>query len=142
MKAYAGAVFHMIDDPSIVGIEAAHEYFENGLLVVEDGHVIAAGNRVDIESTLPEGTEITDHGSNLLVPGFVDTHIHFPQLDMIASFGEQLLDWLNKFNCPCDPTLLTIHMPATPNLQEHAGDRSTLDITSLAEYTLVLRTPQ
>lgn len=100
MKAYLGSVFHMVDDPAIVGIDAAHEYFEDGMLVVEEGRVVAAGSRADLEPSLPDGTPIHDHSGNLLVPGFIDTHIHFPQLDMIASFGEQLLDWLNKYTFP------------------------------------------
>jgi len=100
MQAYKGSVFHMVDDPAIVGVEAAHRYFADGMLVVDNGHVISAGHRSDIEPTLKAGTEVIDHGNNLLVPGFIDTHIHFPQLDMIASFGEQLLDWLNKYTFP------------------------------------------
>jgi len=100
MKAYKGSVFYMVDDPAIVEIEAAHHYFADGMLVVDNGHVVAAGDRSDIEPTLKASTQVIDHGNNLLVPGFIDTHIHFPQLDMIASFGEQLLDWLNKYTFP------------------------------------------
>lgn len=100
VKAYKASVFHMVDDPSVVGQGEAHEYFADGMLVVENGHVIKVGHRTDVELTLPEGTEIIDHSGNMIVPGFIDTHIHFPQLDMIASFGEQLLDWLNKYTFP------------------------------------------
>lgn len=100
VKAYKASVFHMTDDPSIVGVDDAHEYFADGMLVVENGHVVKAGSCVDIEPSLPPGTEVVDHSGNLIVPGFIDTHIHFPQLDMIASFGEQLLDWLNKYTFP------------------------------------------
>jgi len=100
MKAYLGSVFHMIDDPTVVGIKAAHQYYSDGMLLVADGHIVAAGNRADIEPTLDPGTEIIDHGNNLLVPGFIDTHIHFPQIDMIASYGEKLLDWLEKYTFP------------------------------------------
>ncbi|MEX0299440.1 MAG: guanine deaminase [Kordiimonas sp.] len=100
MKAYRGSVFHMVDDPSITGIEDAHEFYKDGVLIVENGHVIAAGDGPDLKDILAQCTEIVDHGNNLIVPGFIDTHIHFPQLDMIASFGEQLLDWLNKYTFP------------------------------------------
>lgn len=100
LKAYKASVFHMTADPSVVGIDSAHEYFEDGMLLVDDGITVRAGNRADIEKTLPEGTEIIDHTGNMIVPGFIDTHIHFPQLDMIASFGEQLLDWLEKYTFP------------------------------------------
>jgi guanine deaminase len=100
MKAYKASVFHMVDDPAIVGIDAAHEYYSDGMLIVKNGKTIAVGNRTDIEATLDKDTEVVDHTDKLIVPGFIDTHIHFPQLDMIASFGEQLLDWLNKYTFP------------------------------------------
>jgi len=100
MKAYKGSLFHMIDDPAVVGVEAAHKYYADGMLVVDGGHVVMAGERALLEPSLTENTEIIDHSSKLIVPGFVDTHIHFPQLDMIASFGEELLDWLEKYTFP------------------------------------------
>jgi len=99
VKAIKGAVFHLRDDPSVVGTDAA-EYFADGLLVLEDGYVRACGPREDLEPALPAGTNVADHTGSLIVPGFIDTHIHFPQLDMIASFGEQLLDWLERYTFP------------------------------------------
>ncbi len=99
VKAIKGAVFHLREDPSVVGAEAA-EYFADGMLVLEDGCVRACGSREELEPALPAGTQVEDHSGSLIVPGFVDTHIHFPQLDMIASFGEQLLDWLERYTFP------------------------------------------
>lgn len=100
VTAYKASVFHMVDDPNIVGVAAAHEYYADGMLLVENGYIQQAGYCADIEPTLSADTEVVDHSGNLIVPGFIDTHIHFPQLDMIASFGEQLLDWLNKYTFP------------------------------------------
>jgi guanine deaminase len=100
VKAIKGAIFHLVDDPAVVGTEAAAAYFPDGLLVLENGHVLACGARADLEPTLPKGTYIVDHSGSLIIPGFIDTHIHFPQLDMIASFGEQLLDWLERYTFP------------------------------------------
>ncbi|MBV1900845.1 MAG: guanine deaminase [Kordiimonadaceae bacterium] len=98
--AYKASIFHMTDDPSIVGIANSHAYFKEGMLVVNNGTVTAAGHCVDIEPSLASGTPIVDHTGSMIVPGFIDTHIHFPQVDMIASFGEQLLDWLNTYTFP------------------------------------------
>lgn len=122
MKAYLGSVFHMTDDPAIVGRDGAHQYFEDGMLLVADGHIIKAGDRAEIEKTLAPNTEILDHSGNLIVPGFIDTHIHFPQVDMIASFGEQLLDWLNKYTFPEEAKFAD---PA------HAADTATFFIDEL-----------
>ena len=48
-------------------------------------------------ATLPAGTPVDHHPDGLIVPGFIDTHIHFPQTQVIASYGAQLLEWLNKY---------------------------------------------
>ncbi|WP_417450105.1 guanine deaminase [Kordiimonas sp.] len=100
LVAYTGAIFHMIDDPAVVGADECHEHLADGLLLVEDGHVKAVGDRRVLQDNLPADTPIVSFGSNLITPGFIDTHIHFPQLDMIASHGEQLLDWLERYTFP------------------------------------------
>ncbi len=43
-----------------------------------------------------------DHRGQLLMPGFIDTHVHSPQIDMIASYGAELLDWLNTYTFPAE----------------------------------------
>jgi cytosine/adenosine deaminase-related metal-dependent hydrolase len=58
---------------------------EDGLLIVEDGHVVAAGAYAALSSQLAPGTQVQDMRDKLIVPGFIDTHIHYPQTDMIAS---------------------------------------------------------
>ena len=57
------------------------------------------------DSVLPQLSDdipVEDYRGKLIVPGFVDTHIHYPQTDMIASHGEQLLDWLEKYTFPTE----------------------------------------
>ena len=102
VKAIHGDLFHMVDDPALVGAEQAHIYIPNGTLVVEDGHIIATGKRTDIEPTLAADAVVHDYSGALITPGFIDTHIHYPQIDMIASFGEQLLDWLEYYTFPAE----------------------------------------
>src|SRR5690606_32369941 len=41
-----------------------------------------------------------DHRPHLIMPGFIDPHLHFPQVQVIASWGAQLLDWLNGYTFP------------------------------------------
>ncbi|MGN6827652.1 guanine deaminase [Paucibacter sp. M5-1] len=43
-----------------------------------------------------------DHAGKLILPGFIDTHVHCPQLDVIASYGTELLDWLNTYTFPAE----------------------------------------
>ena len=74
-----------------------HRFLEDGAILIDDGKILA----VDDYTTLarPDLTEI-DHRPNLILPGFIDPHIHFPQVQVIASWGAQLLDWLNTYTFP------------------------------------------
>ncbi|ARU88224.1 guanine deaminase [Pseudomonas sp. M30-35] len=100
-KAYRAAILHCLADPSVVGTEQSYEYFEDGILVVADGRVVKVGHAADLLGSL-NGIEITEYRDALITPGFIDTHIHYPQTGMIASYGEQLLDWLNTYTFPTE----------------------------------------
>ena len=100
IKAWRSAILHCTANPTEVGTEQAFEYFEDGLLVVKDGIIQALGNAEEQIALLDSTIEVEHHPDALIVPGFVDTHIHYPQSDMIASYGEQLLDWLNNYTFP------------------------------------------
>ena len=75
---------------------------EDGLLIVEDGHVVAAGAYAALSSRLAAGTQVQDMRDKLIVPGFIDTHIHYPQTDMIASPAPGLLPWLDTYTFPTE----------------------------------------
>ncbi len=77
--------------------ESNHTYIEDGALIVEEGRIVARGLYADLAA--PEMAEV-DHRPHLILPGFIDPHIHFPQVQVIASWGDQLLDWLNRYTFP------------------------------------------
>lgn len=101
-KAYRAAILHSLDDPALVGVQASYEYFADGVLVVEDGRISALGAASEVLPTLADNVEVTHYPDALITPGFIDTHIHFPQTGMVGSYGEQLLDWLNEYTFPCE----------------------------------------
>jgi guanine deaminase len=105
MRAYRGSVLHFLSDPGDGAGEGSFEYFDDGVLVVEYGKVSALGPARQMLPTLPPGTPITDHSGHLLLPGFVDTHIHYAQTDVIAAPGRDLLDWLDRFTFPAERRL-------------------------------------
>ena len=51
---------------------------------------------------LTDDVEFINHENALLMPGFIDIHIHYPQTEMVASYGEQLLEWLNNYTFPVE----------------------------------------
>ncbi|WP_311971055.1 guanine deaminase [Pseudomonas baltica] len=99
--AYRAAILHSIADPAEVGIEASYEYFADGVLLVEDDLIKAVGPAETLLPTLGD-VELIEYENALITPGFIDTHIHFPQTGMVGAYGEQLLDWLNNYTFPCE----------------------------------------
>jgi guanine deaminase len=100
--AFRGSVFHCVSDPGEQDSEEAVVYFEDGMLVVEDGLVARLGRADEIMGTLSDDTRVEDLSGKLIVPGFIDCHVHYPQLDIIASYGEELLDWLHRYAFPSE----------------------------------------
>ncbi len=101
-QAYRASILHFLSDPGSGDDPHATEFFEDGLLVVLDGRVLAVGPAADLLATLPPGAQVMDCRPGLVMPGFIDTHIHYPQTDVIASFGTQLLDWLERYTFPAE----------------------------------------
>lgn len=101
-KAYRAAIIHSIADPAEVAVEASYAYFEDGLMLVENGQIVALGNAEDLIGSLADDVEIVSYKDALITAGFIDTHIHLPQTGMVGSYGEQLLDWLNTYVFPCE----------------------------------------
>ena len=102
MDAFRASLLHCLADPGEVSDPNTWEYFDDGLLVVDEGRVVAAGKFDALSPTLPAGANVTGYRGRLIVPGFIDCHVHFPQLDIIGSFGAQLLDWLNQYAYPAE----------------------------------------
>lgn len=96
-----GAFLDFIDDPFFATEQESVRYFSDGLLVLEAGKIKELGNYSDLKdkySTIP----ITAYPDKLILPGLIDAHIHYPQFEMIGSYGEQLLEWLNKYTFPTE----------------------------------------
>ena len=99
IKIYRGEILHFLADPAKVALEESYQHFEDGALVIENGLVKELG---EAKKVLPEypNSEVTHYEDGLIMPGFIDTHIHYPQTEMIASYGEQLLEWLENYTFP------------------------------------------
>lgn len=96
-----GAFFDFLDDPwKHVGRESdAARFLADGLLVIEDG-IISDFGPYSALAGRHAGLEITHIKNRILVPGFIDGHIHLPQTRVLGAYGEQLLPWLQKWVFP------------------------------------------
>lgn len=96
-----GRILTFYREPADPGDTDAYSYIEDGALLLREGVILAAGAYRDVASDAGDATTI-DHRPCLLMPGFIDTHIHFPQIQIVASWGSQLLDWLNGYTFPAE----------------------------------------
>lgn len=142
MQAYRTRIinFRDHDQSDTLGFE----YLDDGVLIVEDGQV----------KLLAPTEQLTQQGFNLdqcihlpdwlCCPGFIDAHIHAGQLDVIASYGKQLLDWLEKYTFPAelkfaDPNYAELHSQAFIDVLFRNGVTSALVFsTRFAHHTQAL----
>ena len=104
IKAHRGEILHCLDDPDS-GYDGAWEYIEDGVLIVENGHVRCCGPAMETIADARRGSsniEIIVHPDGLIIPGMIDTHIHYPQCEIIASYGTQLIEWLETYTFPAE----------------------------------------
>ena len=97
MRLFRGSFLDTPDDPFRGGVLRAEE--DGGLLVDDDGIIAARGSFASLVSAYPEAT-LVDVRGGLVLPGLVDTHVHFPQLRCIGALGMPLLDWLDQCALP------------------------------------------
>jgi len=102
VKALRGQLFYLIDDPFLNAYDDCVRYESDGLIVIEDGRITAVGSVGNVAREVPEGATITHYPNSILMPGFIDAHIHYPQVEIIGSYGAQLLEWLNKYTFPTE----------------------------------------
>ncbi|MDX6750099.1 guanine deaminase (plasmid) [Geminicoccaceae bacterium 1502E] len=99
-RALRGRLLSFVGDPADAGAAASHRHIEDGLVVIEDGLIRTVGEAHDLLGGLLPGTPVEHWPDCLILPGLIDTHIHYPQTRVIASYGTQLLDWLQRYTFP------------------------------------------
>ncbi|NDV98765.1 guanine deaminase [Salipiger sp. PrR002] len=94
-----GRILSFTAEPQGPEDHAAYRYIEDGAILIAGGIIRGTGSYDQLARQAPS-VPVVDHRPHLLMPGFIDTHIHFPQVQVIASWGAQLLDWLNSYTFP------------------------------------------
>lgn len=104
-RALRGQILYFTEDPGLIDAEShacGWVHHPDGILWIVDGHVHLVGNADQVLPKLPPKLDVERYPHHLLTPGFVDTHIHFPQTEMVASYGAQLLDWRETYAFPVE----------------------------------------
>ncbi len=99
-KLLRGRMLSFLRWPETIDDHSAWRYEEDGGLLIDKGKIVAAGSYADVLKKAGAGVETIDHRPHLILPGFLDAHVHVPQMQIIASYGAELLDWLNKYTFP------------------------------------------
>lgn len=100
-KAIRGAFIDFIGDPFYVSELESVRYIADGLMILEDGKIKEFGTYAALKDQYSD-LAIVSYPDMLISPGFIDVHIHFPQAEMIAAYGEQLLGWLENYTFPTE----------------------------------------
>jgi guanine deaminase len=95
-RVIRGRVLSFTGDPAESG-SRAYSLIENGAVHVNGGLIEAVGEAPDILARAPSGAVIDDQTGCLITSGLIDAHVHYPQTQVIGSYGAQLLDWLYNY---------------------------------------------
>ena len=96
---FRGRIFSFRRAPKALSDFESYIYFEDGVLLIEDQKIVGVCGYANLSPDWA-GYPCVDHRPHLIIPGFIDPHNHFPQLQVIASYGTQLMDWLEKYTFP------------------------------------------
>ncbi len=95
-RALRGRLLTFRDDPATAG-DGAHTYIEDGLVLLAGSRIAEVGEAAELLPQLATQVAVDHFPGGLILPGFIDAHIHFPQTQVIASYGAQLMDWLERY---------------------------------------------
>ena len=100
--ALRGATYTLAADPFFSAASDCVVYEPDGCILIRDGIISDIGAYADLRHKLRDDVELRHYPDAILMPGFVDAHIHYPQVEIIGSYGAQLLEWLNKYTFPAE----------------------------------------
>jgi len=99
VKLFRARIFTPVTDPFRTDVENSYLSWDDGYLAIDRSRIVGIGPW----DQHPAGGTVTDFGRDALItPGFFDTHLHAPQLEMIGSYGGHLLEWLNRYTFPTE----------------------------------------
>jgi len=101
-SAIRGALLTFSGDPFLEGVPATRRYERDAIVVMAQGRIVDCGAAADVAARLPPGTPVTQYSDALISAGFIDAHVHYPQLPVIGAGGKPLLEWLTAYTFPAE----------------------------------------
>jgi guanine deaminase len=92
-----GRLLSFLRMPEAADDHTSYRYEDDGGLLVENGIIKRFGAYASVKAHAPEVCETIDHRPHLIMPGFIDPHIHFPQMQVVGSYAGALMEWLNTY---------------------------------------------
>lgn len=103
IKAIRGSFFdttHTVHHPD--ALEQAARFISDGLMIIDAGKIRSLQTWEEGQNQLPPSIPISHYPDKIIVPSFIDCHVHYPQTEMIGAWGSQLLEWLNHYTFPTE----------------------------------------
>ncbi len=122
ITAWRSKILHFNGDPAHSDEPGTIMVYDDGILVIEDGHILAV-DTPEALADMTRGLNVQHLPDSLIVPGFVDAHVHYPQVDIIGGYGEHLLHWLDRYAFPAEIGLM--------NFKDRAKDTASFFLDEL-----------
>lgn len=100
LKAIRGSFIDFTGDPFHTSELDCVRFIPDGLMILADGKILDFGDYSHLCDRYAHVCTETYKG--LILPGFIDLHVHCPQTEMIGAYGEQLLEWLDRYVFPTE----------------------------------------
>ena len=97
ITALRGGLLTYTDDPFLKEMDQCLVFTDDAIILIQDGEILDFGSAEEMRTQIPDGVEIIHYKDCIISAGFIDTHVHYSQTQIIAAFGEQLIDWLNTY---------------------------------------------
>jgi guanine deaminase len=137
VAAIRGPALTYTGDSFQQGLEATMAYAPDAIVAMVDGKIAHFGPAQQVRARLPRGTKVEDYGRDaLIMAGFIDGHVHYPQTEIIGAYGTQLLDWLNKYTFVAEQRFADKHY-ARAAARVFLGECLRNGITTAAVYCTV-----
>lgn len=97
IKALRADLVTFTGDPFLKATDECLQFIQDAVVVITDGLITDLGPAAEVLGRLPDGVVPEHYPDAIISAGFIDTHVHYPQTEMISAYGEQLLEWLNTY---------------------------------------------